>query len=161
MALTASKNLLEAYLPEAYRDDVPATDSTQYFRGGLVGIDAATGKLIKCTQAGPAVRAVYVCEDEILTGASSTEQIGVRNGQFKFLNGDSIVDADRGKPAFIGAAGDDTVFKAGTIAADQVVGTIERVEGAGSIGGAGVWVKVRGTHEYTQVLAAANTSGGS
>lgn len=161
MALTASKNLLEAYHPDAYREDVPATDSTQYFKGGLVAIDAATGKLIKCTQAGPAVRAVYVCEDEILTGASTTEQIGVRTGCFKFLNGDTIVDADRGKPAFIGAAGDDTVFKAGTIAADQFVGTIERVDGASAPGGAGVWVKVRGTHEYTPVLAAAQTSGGA
>jgi len=161
MALSADRSTLEKYDPAGYVEHVLATDSTQYFKGGLVAIDASTGRLIKCTQAGPAVRAVYVCQDNVLTGVSTTVQVEVKTGIFKFANGDTIVDADRGKPALIGAAGDDTVFKGGTIAADQVVGTIEGVDGASGVGGAGVWVKVYGTHGFTQVLAAAQTSGGT
>lgn len=154
MALAASKNILEAYHPDAYREDVPATDSVQYFRGGLVGILGSTGKLVKLTQASVGINAVYICEDEILTGASSTEQIGVRTGCFKLLNGDTIVDSDRGKRAFVGAAGDDTAFKAGDPITDVVIGTIERVDGASAPGGAGVWVKIRGTQVIVKPLTA-------
>lgn len=146
MALIASKNLLEKYIPEAYRDDVTGTAAVQYFRGGLVGVDSTSGLLVKLTNA-MTVRSVYVCEDEVLAAAG--DFIGVRTGIFKFLNGDTIVDTDRGKLAYIGS-GDDTVIKGGAVATEAVVGTIEFVDGATAPGGAGVWVKVRGTHEYLQ-----------
>jgi hypothetical protein len=154
MALAASKGIIEAYDPAAYREDVPATDSTQYFKGGLVGILQSTGKLVKLTQASVGISAVYICEDEVLTGVGTTTQIGVRTGTFKLLNGDSIVDADRGKRAFVGAAGDDSAFKAGDPITDVLIGTIERVGGATDTGGAGVYVKIRGTQVIVKPLTA-------
>lgn len=154
MALTASKNYQEAYDPSGYREHVPATDSTQYFKGGLVGILQSTGKLVKLTQASVGISAVYICDDEILTGVGSTDQIRVRTGIFKLLNGDSIVDADRGKRAFVGAAGDDTAFKAGDPITDVLIGTIERVAPASDPGGAGVYVKIRGTQVIVKPLTA-------
>lgn len=152
MTLTASKNILEKHLPQSYRNDYPATDSIQYFRGGLVAL--VGGKLVKPTTATVGASAVFICEDEILTGVSTTEQIGVRSGMFKLLNGDSIVAADVGKLGYIGANGDDSVYKAGAAATDVVVGVIDRVDAATDPGGAGVWVHVLGLHEIIKPLTA-------
>lgn len=146
MALIASKNIMERYTPGAYRDDIVGTPAVQYFRGGLVGVDNTSGLLVKLTNA-MTVRSVFVCEDETLAVAG--DFIGVRDGIFKFVNGDSIVGTDEGKLAYIGAS-DDTVIKGGAVATDAVVGTIEGVDAATAPGGAGVWVKVRGNHEYLQ-----------
>jgi hypothetical protein len=151
MALTESKNFLEKYDPAGYREDVLATNAVQYYKGGLVGIDSTTGLLVKLTNA-VTVRAVYICEDEIL--AVTGDFIGVRSGIFKFLNGDSIADSDRGKRAFMGANGDGTVYKAGDPITEALVGTIEGVDGATAPGGAGVWVKLRGTNVITKPLTA-------
>jgi hypothetical protein len=152
MALTASKNLMEKYDPTATREDFLATDSTQYFKGGLVGLTA--GKVVKITNA-TTVSSVWVCEDEVLTGVSTTVRIGVRSGTFKFLNGDSIADpGDVGKRAFAGAAGDDSAFKAGDPITEACLGVIEGVDGATAPGGAGVWVKVPGFREIIKPLSA-------
>jgi hypothetical protein len=157
MALAASKNILEKYIPEAYREDFPATDSTQYYRGGLVAL--VGGKLVKPTTATAAATGIFVCEDENLTGVSTTDLIGVRTGMFKLLNGDSIVATDIGKIAYIGASGDDTAYKAGAAATDVVIGTIEGVDGATAPGGAGVWVKVLGNRVIVQATGGSGTSG--
>jgi len=152
MALTASKNILEKYQPGAYRDDFPASDSTQYYKGGLVALVA--GALVKPTTSTAGASAVFICDDEILTGVSTTEKIGVRTGRFKLLNGDSITAADVGKLGYIGASGDDSVYKAGAAATDVVVGVIAGVDSASDPGGAGVWVNVFGFHEIIKPLTA-------
>lgn len=158
MALIASKNILEKYIPEAYREDFPASDSTQYFRGGLVALVA--GKLVKPTTATAAATGIFICDDEILTGVSATDLIGVRTGMFKLLNGDSIVaPGDLGKIAYIGALGDEAAYKAGAAATDVVIGTIEAVDGATAPGGAGVWVKVLGNRVIVQATGGSGTSG--
>jgi hypothetical protein len=156
MALTASKNILEKRIPSAYREDVVGTAGVQYFKGGLVGIDNTTGLLVKLTNA-MTVRAVYICEDDVLAVAG--EQIGVRTGIFKLLNGDTVLDTDRGKVARVGANGDDSAYKGGTDAADAIIGTIEGVDAASAPGGAGVWVNVRGTQVIATATGAANVSG--
>lgn len=154
MALAASKSVLEKHDPTSVREDVLGTDSTQYFKGGLVGILGSTGKLVKLTQATVGANSVWLCEDEVLTGVSNTRMIGVCSGIFKFINGDSIVAADVGKRAFIGAAGDDTAFKAGDPITDVCIGVIEGVDGATAPGGAGVWVKLPGFREFIKPLTA-------
>jgi hypothetical protein len=156
MALTESKNYLEKYDPAGYREDVLATNGVQYFKGGLVGIDNTTGLLVKLTNA-VTVRAVYICEDDVV--GVTGQYIGVRSGIFKLLNGDTIVDADRGKVARVGASGDDSAYKGGTDATEAVIGTIEGVDGATAPGGAGVWVKVRGTNIIATATGATNATG--
>lgn len=156
MALTESKNLLEKADPTQMREDVLATNGVQYFKGGLVGIDNTTGLLVKLTNA-MTVRAVYICEDEIV--GVTGQRIGVRTGIFKLLNGDTILDTDRGKVARVGAAGDDSAFKGGTDATEAVIGTIEDIDAASAPGGAGVWVKVRGSQIITTATAATNATG--
>lgn len=152
MALTASKNIMERGDPSAQREDFPATDSTQYFKGGLVALVA--GLLVKPTTATVGASSVWICEDEILTGASTTKKIGVRCGTFKLTNGDSIVAADVGKLCYVGANGDDGAYKAGAAVTDVVIGVIQSVDGATAPGGAGVWVKVFGFHEIIKPLTA-------
>lgn len=155
MALTESKNLMEKYDPGATREEFLGSDSTQYFKGGLVGISSSTGRLVKLTNA-VTVNSVWICEDEVLTGVGNTKRIGVRSGIFKLLNGDAIADpADIGKRAFVGAAGDDTAFKAGDPITEACLGVIEGVDGAGATpGGAGVWVKILGLREIIKPLTA-------
>lgn len=163
MALTASVPIFEKYDPTAIREDFPATDSTQYFKGGLVAIDNGTGKLVKLTNAISA-RSVWLCEDEVLTGVSTTVRIGVRSGIFKLINGDTILATDVGKLARVGASGDDSAFKGGTDAGEAVLGTIEGVDaasGAGVVGGAGVYVKLTGYNNVVVTATAATNVTGS
>jgi hypothetical protein len=54
----------------------------------------------------------------------------------------------------MGANGDGTVYKAGDPITEALVGTIEGVDGATAPGGAGVWVKLRGTNVITKPLTA-------
>lgn len=163
MALTASLNFLEKHDPTAQREDFPATDSTQYFKGGLVGIDNTSGKLVKLTNA-VTVRSVWICEDEVLTGASTTVRIGVRSGILKLLNGDTIVATDIGKVARVGANGDDSAYKGGADATEAVIGTIEGVDVVGQpgvVGPAGVYVKVTGFNNVVITATAATNATGS
>lgn len=152
MALAASKNVMEKYDPTAHREEFPATDSVQYFKGGWVALVA--GLLVKPTTATVGASSVWMCEDEVLTGASTTVRVGVRSGIFKVTNGDSIVAADVGKLAYVGANGDDGAYKAGAAATDVVLGVIEGVDGATAPGGAGVWIRTYGFHEIIKPLTA-------
>ena len=157
-ALTASANRLEKYDPAAYREEFPATDSTQYFKGCLVGIENTTGKLVKLTLA-TVVRSVWMCEEEVLTGVSTTELIKVRSGIHKFANGDTILATDIGKIAF--ATDDNTVQKGGAFATECIVGVIEGVDGATAPGGAGVWVRLTAmNHAVIAATASTLASGG-
>jgi hypothetical protein len=159
MALSASSNIMERYHPAAQRyEAVLGSDSTQYFKGGLVGVQASDGKLVKLTNAST-VNAVFICDEEVLTGTSNTRKIKVRTGIFKLLNGDSIAVADIGKVARVGAAGDDSAFKGGADGTEAVIGRIENVDSASDPGGAGVWVRIFGydTIVNTATGAAVNT----
>lgn len=155
MALTASVNLFEKYDPGSTEEAFIGADSTQFFKGGLVGIQSSDGRLVKITNA-TTVNSVWVCDDEVLTGASNTRKIKVRSGIFKLLNGDTIVEpGDVGKRAFAGAAGDSSAFKAGDPVTEAVLGVIEGVDGATATpGGAGVWVKIPGFREIIKPLTA-------
>jgi hypothetical protein len=157
-ALAASFNRLEKYDPAAFREEFPATDSTQYFKGSLVGVENTTGKLVKLTLA-TVVRSVWLCEEEVLTGVSTTELVKVRCGMHKFANGDTIVAADIGKLAF--ATDDNTVQKGGAPASECIVGVIEGIDGASAPGGAGVWVRLTGfNHAVIAATASTLASGG-
>lgn len=151
MALSASIIILEKYDPTRMREDVLATNGVQYYKGGLVGIDSTTGLLVKMTNAITA-RAVYICEDDVV--GVTGQYVGVTTGIFKLANGDSVLETDRGKRAFVGASGDDSAYKAGDPITEAVIGTIEGVDGATAPGGAGVWVKIRGTQVIVKPLTA-------
>lgn len=134
-ALQADKNILEKYDPRGFRHDFVGADSTQFFKGSLVGILAASGRLKKAAAADANLRVVGVCEDNVLTGASNTKRIGCRSGIFKFAqSGTTITAADVGAYAFV--VDDQTVAKTNA-GDDPVAGEIYDVDTDG-----GVWVAV-------------------
>lgn len=138
-ALSASVDRLERYMPDAVRGAHYGTNATQFYKGGLVGIDIDTGLLVKMAAAGTNVIAVGVCEDEKLT-ADATTFVRYKSGCFKFANGDSIAMTDVGKPAF--AVDDNTVNKANA-SDDPQCGYIYAVDDSTAPGGAGVWVMIK------------------
>lgn len=79
------------------------TDSTQYYKGGIVSVSTATGKVVKGATATTQV-AIGRCEETVLTGASNTRKIKARAGIFKYLNSaaaDQIAADDIGKACYI------------------------------------------------------------
>jgi hypothetical protein len=142
-AITASKNILEKYDPKAYRDEKIGADSTQFFKGGLVGLVA--GKVTKLAAATAAVASVWICEDEVLTGASNTVRVGIRNGIFPFV-GAGFTVADIGKVVYV--SDDQTVTLTGAPATEVVVGSIQEVESATL-----VWVQLIGPREAIPTAA--------
>jgi hypothetical protein len=138
-ALSASVDRLERYMPDRVRGAHYGTNATQFYKGGLVGIDVDTGLLVKMTAAGTNAICVGICEDEVLT-ANATTYVRYKSGCFKFANGDSIAMTDVGKPAFV--ADDNTVNKANA-SDDPQAGYIYAVDSASDPGGAGVWVAIK------------------
>ena len=81
-----------------------AADSTQFYKGGILVLDSADGKLKKGSTATGLV-AMGVSLERYLTGASNTRKIRVRNGiHGPFANSaaaDAIATDDVGKDCFI------------------------------------------------------------
>jgi hypothetical protein len=153
-ALTASRPVFEKYDPTWQREDFPATDSTQYFKGGLVALVA--GLLVKPTTATVGASSVWLCEDEILTGVGTTKKIGVRSGIYKFTNVGGITAADVGKICYV--SDDQSVTLTGAPGTDVVVGNVEGVDtGTASpnsgVLAAGVWVRLLGFREAIPTAA--------
>jgi hypothetical protein len=138
-ALSASVDRLERYMPDDVRGAHYGTNATQFYKGGLVGIDIDTGLLVKMAAAGTNVICVGICEDEKLT-ADATTFIRYRSGCFKVANGDSIAMTDVGKPAF---AVDDNTVNTANASDDPQCGYIYAVDSASDPGGAGVWIAIK------------------
>lgn len=113
--------------------NVVAADSTQFYKGGIVCLDSADGKVKK-----GATSATLVClgrsEENYLTGTSNTKKIKVKSGIFKFLNSasaDLIADDDVGKTCYI--VDDQTVALTSNSAARSAAGTVHSVDSDGGV----------------------------
>lgn len=102
-ALTADRDTQEKASGHAMPHAEVGADSTQYYRGGILVIDPADGKIKKATTATGLI-AVGRCEENVLTGTSNTRKIKARSGIFKYGNSaaaDAIAADDIGKECFL------------------------------------------------------------
>jgi len=111
------------------------TDSTQYYKGGIVCISTATGKVVKGATATTQI-AIGRCEENYLTGTSNTRKIKARIGCFKYGNSaaaDAIAADDIGKACYVV---DDQ-----TVALTDGTGTRSRAGIVAGVDSDGVWVQ--------------------
>lgn len=120
-AITEDRDTREKGLPAVrfqFHHFTP-TASIQFYKGGMVAIDPATGLLIKAVADVAAHIVIGRCEENILTAASGAARVKVSTGIFAWATAD--VDAlDRGKAVYVTddqtvtiTAGDEA--KAGTV----------------------------------------------
>jgi hypothetical protein len=135
MALSADKDIPERAAPGSQLFADVGTDSTQYYKGGIVCISTATGKVVKGATATTQV-AIGRCEENYLTGTSNTRKIKARIGCFKYANSaaaDAIAADDIGKACYI--VDDETV------ALTDGTGTRSRAGIVAGVDSDGVWVQ--------------------
>lgn len=110
----------------------PAAASTQFYKGGIIAINAS-GYAVKAT-AVASLKVVGVCQENVnnSAGAAAAVQVPVRRGLFRFTNSGSFVLADVGTTAYI--ADDQSVNK--TSASNSAVGIVRDVDSVG------VWVEI-------------------
>lgn len=110
----------------------PAAASTQFYKGGLVAINASN-VAVKMTAA-TGLKCVGVCQENVnnSAGAAGALNVPVRRGLHRFTNGESIVLSDIGATAY--ANDDQTVYKTAT--GRSAVGIIRDVDASG------VWVEI-------------------
>lgn len=110
----------------------PAAAATQFYKGGLVAINASNVLVKASLVAG--LKVVGVCQDNVnnSAGANGALQVPVRRGLFRFTNAGTFVLADIGTTAYI--ADDQSVNK--TSASNSAVGIVRDVDSAG------VWVEI-------------------
>jgi hypothetical protein len=112
-------------------------DSTQFYKGGMVCVDSADGKLKKGATS-TTLRAIGRCEENYLTGVGNTRKIRCKSGIFKFQNssaGDLIAATEIGATCFI--VDDQTVAKTNGGATRSVAGIVYDVDTDG------VWVAMK------------------
>lgn len=102
-ALTAARKTESRVVPWSQTCEEQGADSTQFYKGGILVLDQADGKVKKGF-----VATTLVCLgrslETVLTGASNTRKIRAESGIFKWLNssaGDAIAADDIGKDCFI------------------------------------------------------------
>lgn len=141
-ALAANRDTLEMASAHSQLHSEVGTDSTQYYKGGIVCVSTVTGKMVKGAAATTLI-AIGRCEENVLTGASNTREINARSGTFKFLNSaaaDAIAADDIGKACYI--VDDQTVALTDGTGSRSRAGIVEKVASDG-----GVWVN------FTALLA--------
>ncbi len=134
-ALTANRDTPERASGHSKLFAEVGTDSTQYYKGGIVCVSTATGKVVKGSTATTLV-AIGRCEEEVLTGTSNTRMIKARIGIFKYSNSasaDLIAADDIGKACYI--VDDQTVALTDGTGTRSRAGIIDGVDADG-----GVWV---------------------
>lgn len=137
MALSAARDTKErdGYSRFAEHGDVVGADSTQFYQGQLVGINAS-GKLVPYTAAA-GIKPAGCCLETYLTGSGNTRKIRFKSGIFKWANaasGDAITAADVDLPAY---ATDDFTVTDNPGAARSFAGMIYAVDSDG------VWVNTQ------------------
>jgi len=134
-ALTADKDVAEKFNPAGMEHAIIGTDSTQYYKGGIVCVAQTTGFLVKGATATTLI-AVGRCEENFLTGVGNTRTIRARSGVFgPYLNSaaaDAIAADDVGKACFI--VDDQTVALTDGGATRSRAGIVYEVDAVG------VWV---------------------
>jgi hypothetical protein len=136
MALSADRDTPEAQHPASMLHEFTGADSTQFYKGGIVVLDQADGKLKKGSTDTACV-AVGRCEENYLTGSSNTRKIKAKSGIFRFGNSassDAIAADDIGKDCYI--VDDETVALTDGSATRSKAGTIYDVDSSG------VWVHI-------------------
>lgn len=134
-ATTVDRDTKEMESPFAFYHSVLGTDSTQYLKGELVGIDLDTGKLVKAVAGDLTIQVIGRCEENYLTGSSNTRKIRVKSGIFNYASGatfEAIVVADRGQVCYV--LDNQTVGLSGATGANALAGRIYDVDSDG------VWV---------------------
>ncbi len=134
-ALAADTDIPERASPVSQLFAEVGTDSTQYYKGGIVCISTATGKVVKGATATTQI-AIGRCEENYLTGTSNTRKIKARIGCFKYANSaaaDAIAADDIGKACYIV---DDA-----TVALTDGTGTRSRAGIVAGVDSDGVWVQ--------------------
>ena len=136
-ALTADRDTLELACSISQRHAQVGADSTQFYKGGIVCLDQADGKMKK-----GAVSTTLVCmgrcEENVLTGTSNTRKINCRSGIYKYGNSasaDLIAITDVGKDCYI--VDDQTGAKTNGTKTRSKAGKIYDVDADG-----GVWVQI-------------------
>lgn len=134
-ALAADRDTPERASPTSQLFAEVGTDSTQYYKGGIVCISTATGKVVKGSTATTLI-AIGRCEENYLTGTSNTRKIKARTGCFKFNNSsssDAIAATEIGAACYI--VDDNTVAKTDGTASRSRAGIVAGVDSDG------VWVQ--------------------
>lgn len=134
-ALAADRDTLERATGHSKRFSEVGTDSTQFYKGGIMCVSTATGKVVKGSTATTLI-AIGRCEENVLTGTSNTRHINGRIGCFKYLNSaaaDAIAADDIGKACYI--VDDQTVALTDGTGTRSRAGIIDGVDSDG-----GVWV---------------------
>lgn len=130
-ALTDQRSTPEADHPARAVHAVLAADSTQFFKGGMVALNAS-GLLVKASTS-TTLRSAGRCRENFTTGVSNTRKIEFESGLFKYANsaaGDLIAQDDIGESCYF--VDDQTVAIVAT--ARSIAGTVYQVDADG------VWV---------------------
>lgn len=136
-ALTANRDTPELASSFAMGHAFLATNSTQYYRGGIVCISGSTGRLVKGATATGLI-AVGRCEEDVLTDGATTKKVKARSGIFRFGNSaaaDEIAADDIGKDCYI--VDDQTVALTHDTNTRSLAGKVYDVDATG------VWVAMR------------------
>ncbi len=130
--LAADRDTKERASEFAQYHHVLAKDSTQFYKGQLVGIDLDDGKLMGVTAGDLTIRVVGRCEENVLTGSSNTKRVKCKSGIFIYASGTSgeaLTVANRGDVAFV--VDDQTVGASGNSGANAIAGEVYDVDSYG------------------------------
>lgn len=132
-ALTADRDTLEKASPFSILNAEVGADSTQFYKGGMVCLDQADGKVKKGFVATTLI-ALGRCEENYLTGVSNTRKIKARSGIFKYGNSasaDQIAVTDIGKDCYI--VDDQTVAKTNGTSTRSRAGKVHSIDTDGGV----------------------------
>lgn len=139
MALSAPRYTKEMASPLAFRHEVLGATSEQFYKGQLVAIDPADGRLYPAVAADTTLIVCGRCEETYTTGASeTTKKIKFKSGIFNYASGtagEAILADDRGKVCYV--LDDESVGLSGNSAANALAGRIYDVDSYG------VWVAIQ------------------
>lgn len=130
--LAADRDTKERAHPGAMYHHILAKDSTQFYKGQLVGIDLDDGKLMGATASDLTCQVVGRCEENVLTGTSNTRRVKVKSGCFIWASGasaEAITVAKRGQVCYV--IDDQTVGISGATGANAIAGRVEDVDSYG------------------------------
>jgi hypothetical protein len=131
-AILAEKSVPELEHSSGGIHALVGADSTQFFKGALVGTDAA-GKLINAVAGVGCLQVVGVCQETFLTGVGNTRKITFNSGIFQVVGSVAFALADLGEIAHI--LDNQTVSKTATNNAPA--GTVYQVDSANVL-----WIQI-------------------